>query len=274
MFFYLYKKTNGKSRTTKELKDEWYLFKHHYIFLEPLLSYILLLFILVIGVILSVMGLIIVNPNKLSAMRIIIDILLCIIILLSVYLEIIIIKRNKMLRNQRDYMEMIYFILDKFCMFFLLNPFVISFRDWKKIKRVSKENYKKIRSSKAYAKCYETTFYIANILKNDKIKILWIIFDINNQKGGHAVLVKGNRIYDTNRIRTYNKARYLEHNNAKIYREFTSSEYLLKDEKDFKLLVNGGIQAKIVYDFLKSDWENFKFFCDSNGALRATCDET
>ena len=137
----------------------------------------------------------------------------------------------------------------------LLNNKVISFNDWKFIKKKNKTLYKKVRSKECNHTCYFTSYTIANTLKNPDIKILWICVETFNHKCGHSVLVKNNKIYDSNLRRTYNREKYLKSLNAEVFKEYSMDEYL----NDFNI-------QQTYFSFL--DWEEFDTWCKQRNAIR------
>lgn len=277
MFFYLYRKNlkqlRDENATKEEIKDDLYIFKHSYImsFISSVLCSTVLaiffsLYLCGIGLTLCIIYLI----TKVY----IFTIFAMIMATFAVLTEVILLKRNKWINKGKKSEDFYKILLDKFHNIYLLNPFVISYKDWKKLKKVSRKNYDKIRSFQTMKKCYETIFYIANLLKNKNIKIMWILCNHRNEKFGHAVLVKGNYILDTNRRKTYNKKKYLEHFHAKVYKEITLDEYLVKNPKGINLLLEEGINARGVYVVLKKYWDEFKDFCEENGGIRCNNDLT
>lgn len=277
MFFYLYKKSlkllRKENATKEEIKDEWYVFKHSYrmnyiaqLLCNPILSTLFLLYLCGIGITLSIIGLI----TQLAFF----SILVLPILLLILMSEIVMWKRNKWIKEGKQLRKFVEIVQDKLYNLYLINPFVISYKSWKKIKKVSKKNYDKIKSLESIGKCYETTFYIVNILKNKKIKMVWLLISLNGESCGHVVLEKGNWIYDTNRRRTYSKKKYLKHEHAKIFAEVDYTEYLIKNPKERELLIKEGLDSGAIYAFLEKYYENFKDFCESNGGIRATNDRT
>lgn len=276
MFFYLYKKSlkqlRDKNASKEEIKDDWYIFKHSYrmnyistVLCLPKLSTLFSLYLCGIGLTLCIISLI----TKLY----IFTVLVIPIIFLIVMTEVVLIKRNRWIRKGEKLEKFKKKLLVNFLNIYLINPLVISYKDWRKLKKVSLKNYDRIRSVKSISKCYETTFYIANILKNKNIKIMWLFCNQHNLKFGHAVLVKGNYILDINRRRSYNKKKYLKHYHAKVYKEFALDEYLVKNPKGIDLLIKEGLHARGVYVVLRKYWDEFKDFCEENGGIRCNNDE-
>lgn len=267
------KQLRDKNATKEEIKVNRYIFKH-----VNILNYITtLLCINILSVLFSLylcgIGLTCCFISLTTKLYFFTIIGLFIIVLL-VMIQIISIKRDRWIKKGKRVEEFKLKLLDEFLNIYLINPLVVSYKDWKKIKKVSQKNYDKIRSVKGLQRCYETTFYIANILKNKKVKIMWLCCDSGKIKFGHAVLAKGRYILDTNRKKCYNKKKYLKTYNAKVYKEFTLDEYLIKNPKGFDLLVKEGLHARGVYIVLKKYWDEFKGFCEENGAIRCNNDES
>ena len=142
--------------------------------------------------------------------------------------------------------------IEKFQNLWLLNQKVISFKDWNIIKKRNKVLYDKARSEDCNHKCYFTSYAIANTLKNPDIKILWICIETLNHKCGHAVILKNNKIYDTNLRRTYNREDYLKAFKAEIFKEYSIKDYLNIHQSLFDSL----------------DWEEFEKWCQERNAVR------
>lgn len=277
MFFYLlFKKILNQVRnpnyTKEEKKDDFYILKHAYIAVtinailsSPVLTLLFELYLCVIGLMLWMISL--------KTQIYILLVFIILILILIVISGIIFMKRMKCIKEGKDTQEFLDKILDKLLNIYLINPIVISYKDWKKIKKVSRKNYDEIISIKSIAQCYEATFYIANVVKNKNVKIIWLLCSMNKEKFGHSVLAKGNYIYDTNRRKTYNKKKYLKHYNAKVYKEITLDEYLIKNPKDMDLLLEEGLNSRAVYINLEKDWEKFKTFCEENEGLRCCNDK-
>ena len=276
MFFYLYKKSlkqlRDKNATKEEIKNDWYIFKHSYrmsyiatVLCTSVLSIFLSLYLCGIGLALCIISL----TTKLYFFSIFV-IPILFLILMS---EIIFQKRNKWIKEGKELDKFLEIVLDKFHNIYLINPFVISNKDWKTLKKISKKNYDRIRSFESQTDCYECTFYIANMLRKSKLKIMWLLCDQQNKKFGHAVLVKGNWIYDTNRRKTYSKKKYLQHTNSKIFCEIDISKYLVKNSKGIELIIEDGLDSVGVYVVLQKYWDEFKNFCEINGGIRCTNDK-
>lgn len=116
-------------------------------------------------------------------------------------------------------------LFDFFMSFWLLNPKVLSKKDWNYIKKEDKEFYKYLRSDECNHRCYETTYDLANFLKDNSLKILWVSVSTPLEKVGHATLLKGNFIYDTNTRKTYSKDVYFQAFNVEVYNVFSFEDY-------------------------------------------------
>lgn len=160
-------------------------------------------------------------------------------------------------------------LINKLQNVYLINPLVISFKDWKKLKKAAKTNYDYLRSYNSVGECYKATYYIANVLRKKQIKIMWLVNCNSTHKYGHAVLVKNNWIYDTNRRRTYSKAKYLELNQSKVFKEISIDEYLAENMEQ---LISYEVNTNAVFRKLRPDWDEFKIFCENFGAKRSTAD--
>ena len=134
----------------------------------------------------------------------------------------------------------------------LFNQKVISFKDWRSIRKYSKYLYKQIRTDTCNKKCYDTVYQIANVLRNPDIKIMWVSMEdfVLKQRIGHAILVKGEYIYDSNVRRTFKIDKYFENNNVKSYRRFELLDYL--DNK---------------YEMDTLIWEDFEAWCINHNAI-------
>jgi len=137
-------------------------------------------------------------------------------------------------------------IFDVLRNFWIINPKVISWNDWRKIKKFSPTGYTALRNVKSCAECYASTEFISNVLKDKELKTIYLLISESQRIYGHAVLTKNGYIYDTNARRTYNREKYLKHCNAKIFKEFSF------DEDDDTI------------------WKEFKEFCNANGGIRDT----
>ena len=141
--------------------------------------------------------------------------------------------------------------VEKLLNLFLLDTRVISFKDWKKIKKFNKKFYHDLRSNESYCYCYDYTFDLVSILKNPKVRLIWLCaVDVQGKKYGHAVIEKNGFIYDTNLRRTFSKDKYLKISLAEIYREYSLEEYQ---------------NLKAVHQL---DWDDFGKWCMDRNAER------
>ena len=255
---------------TKENQEaERYYFKHMYrtmfvanLLMDPVISFIITIISLFGGIWFGVLFL-----NNTETLFFVLAIILYMpgIIIGSIQFKI------QKLQKQGERPEKIHKELtDKMLNFYTINPLVISFVDWMKLKLASRKNYKIIRSLKSMQECYRTTFYIANILKKDKIKILWLCYTdfLSGKKCGHAVLAKGNWIYDSNRRRTYPKSRYLEVTQAEIFKELSLKDYLYDNIEELKK--EELMTQRSIFEALKEEYNDFKVFCNVRNGIRDT----
>lgn len=147
-------------------------------------------------------------------------------------------------------------LFEKFQNLWLLNQKVISFKDWKIIKKRNQVLYDKARSEDCNNKCYFTSYAIANTLENPDIKVLWISIEASNHRCGHSVIVRNDKIYDSNLRRTYNREEYLKAYRAEIFKEYSIEEYMNKSNL-----------KKEQFDFL--DWEEFGKWCEEKNIVRS-----
>lgn len=146
--------------------------------------------------------------------------------------------------------------IEKFQNLWLLNQKVISFKDWIIIKKRNKVLYDKARSEDCNHKCYFTSYAIANTLENPDIKILWISIQTTPEdKCGHSVIVRDDKIYDSNLRRTYNREEYLKAFKAEVFKEYSIEEYMSKAN-----------MQQTYFTFL--DWEEFGEWCKVRNAVR------
>lgn len=274
MLFYSYKKMieqlqNEAGIKKDSLKVDKYINKHHYkvlffvgLLMDPSLSLIPIMIAIVISILFFVIG----YMFKILLFNIIALVVVWVVILFQIFS----LKIMKDLQKGKDFNQVQINIINKIQGIYFINPLVINYADWWKLKKVSKANYETIRSVKSLKKCYETTFYIANILRKNNVKIIWLLNYASGEKFGHAVLAKGNWIYDSNRRKTYPKAKYLKVYRSEVYKEFTINEYLFNNLDE---IIEEGIDSGIVYTVLLSDWINFKNFCTTRGGVRCTNDQ-
>lgn len=273
MFFPSYKKTITQLQledgvTEEYLKADNYMFKHVY-----MISYLIGLFIHSnTGVMITIFSCICAISFLFLSYKLDNDLFYVLAILSAIieFMPLFMIKKvRKGLKNGEGLDQIQTKLIDKFQKIYLINPLVISFIDWKKLKKVSKANYDYLLSRNSIGKCYESTYYIANVLRKKHIKIMWLVNSNSKEKYGHAVLVKNNFIYDTNRRKTYSKTKYLKLNQSKIFKEFSISEYAIEDMYN---LIAKGLNTNLVYDNLRMYWKEFKVFCYKIGATRCNND--
>ena len=130
------------------------------------------------------------------------------------------------------------------------------FNIWKRIqvKKFDKEFYHHIQTEECDKQCYRCTFKLAHLLNDSKVKILWIAgtpFD-DEDRYGHAVLVKNGYILDTNTRRSYKRKKYLKAMQAEIFYEYSLEEYFHVDTPwDLK-------------------WDEFGTWCEERNVQRCT----
>lgn len=147
-------------------------------------------------------------------------------------------------------------LFDKISIMYLWNHKVITLKNWKQIKKDDKTYYKYVRSSKCNNKCYNTAENIARIVIDPDLKLLWInaVDSSNGHRFGHAILKRGDYIYDSNQRRTYDFEKYMKCYQAKVFREFTFKEYMDDD---------------YMYEAFRGE---FKTYCKERGIVRCTED--
>ena len=128
------------------------------------------------------------------------------------------------------------------------------FSIWKRIyvRIIDKKFYKHLLNEECRGKCYECTFKLAFLLKDSKIKIIWMAAtDVGEpQKYGHAVIEKNGIILDTNTRRSYKKEKYLIAQKAEIFKEYSLDEY-----------------RKVISPW-ELDWEQFGKWCEERKVSR------
>ncbi len=138
----------------------------------------------------------------------------------------------------------------------LLNPSVMSFKNWNNLKKKNIQLYNYCRSDNCNHKCYDTTYQIANAILSPDIKILWCSIQYRDTKCGHAVLCKNNKIYDSNLRRTFRKKDYFKLYKVQVFKEYSFEQY--KDNENSP----GNC-------FHNLDWIEFGKWCKQNNAIRA-----
>ena len=122
----------------------------------------------------------------------------------------------------------------------LLNVFgrygrVVTKEDWKNIKKYCPMLYKKVWKKDSLGHCYFYSWAIALYLKN--AEIMYCSIDTKDGATGHAVIVKNNCVYDTNRRQHYDLEEYKELFGVNIYKLFSEKEY--REEKFFDNIREG-----------------------------------
>ena len=158
--------------------------------------------------------------------------------------------------KKKEYYEVNEKLFDFFTNLWLYNYKVISRKDWKRIKKFSMSAYNSLRCEKVNHKCYHTCFSLMQFLHNNELKMAWIYLETWCSKCGHAVLIKGDYVYDSNMRRTYSKDEYFTNLNVRIFKEFTFVEY-----EDFDEL----LESKL--------WDEFGIWCENFGGKRDTDSE-
>lgn len=175
--------------------------------------------------------------------------------LVMVNIEIVVFYKIK--RKKQTTKEVSDWFIEKIQNLWLLNKGVISFKDWKIIKKRNKLLYDKARSEDCNHECYFTTYAIANTLQNPEIKILWVSIDSTDHRCGHSVLVRNDKIYDSNLRRTYNREEYLKAFKTEVFKEYSIEEYMGRAK----------IQEK---HFICLDWGTFGEWCREHNVVRNT----
>lgn len=105
--------------------------------------------------------------------------------------------------------------------------YCVSKKDWATIKKKSPDVYKFLNSKKSLGTCYLSSWLIAIHIKDAEI----MYFGYGNSKDtltAHAVVVKGNIVYDTNARMHSNIFEYLEFFNAKVFKIYDEKHYRKK----------------------------------------------
>lgn len=171
-------------------------------------------------------------------------------------IEVIIMYRYK--RKKETPEEVWEYLTEKFQNLWLFNCQVISFKDWKNIKRRCKKLYYDARSEVCNHECYATTYAIANILNNSEIKILWIAVQSAEERCGHAIILRNGKIYDSNLRRTFNYDEYFKAFNVEIFKEYSLQDYLAKENLSHESC------------FLHLEWKAFGEWCREHNVVRST----
>ena len=99
-------------------------------------------------------------------------------------------------------------LFDLFTKPWLYNYKVITKKDWKKLKATNNTRYKAYRTEESNHHCYSVTYELARLISKPEVKIVWIFMESWRSKCGHAILTKGDYVYDSNMRRTYKKDEY------------------------------------------------------------------
>lgn len=212
----------------------------------------------VINFVLFIFNLVIIMFFKSALVNIVLNINLLIMLFITAIDMIIIYKFKIKKQTKQTKQEIFDVFVEKIRNLWLLNESVISFKDWKLIKERDENLYYHARSEACNHQCYFTSYSLANTLKNPSIKILWISTYIKlDMKCGHSVLVKDDKIYDSNLRRTYDREAYLKAFNAEVFKEYSIDEY-----------INDDFRKQKYFDFL--DWDEFGNWCKERGVIRDT----
>lgn len=131
---------------------------------------------------------------------------------------------------------------------------VFNIRKRLRLKKIDKEFYQHIQTEECNNQCYRCTFKLAYLLNDSKVKILWISgtpFD-DEDRYGHAVLVKNGYILDTNTRRSYKRKKYLKAMQAEIFYEYSLEEYSRVDTP------------------WELKWDEFGIWCEERNVQRCT----
>lgn len=105
--------------------------------------------------------------------------------------------------------------------------YCVSKKDWTTIKKKSPYVYKFLNSKKSKGTCYLSSWLIALHLKGAEIMYLGY-GDSKDTLTAHAVVVRGNVVYDTNARMHSNIFEYLEFSNAKVFKIYNEKQYRKK----------------------------------------------
>lgn len=256
MFFYeriaLREIKEFQELSKEEKKEDLYLFKHKYF--ATWLTYRLTTSTIptLIALVLCIISMVLNNAFKGWGITLIVCFSIITAIAIDVFYIVIMVIAQK-----KDVEDIRASIKRKIRNIQLINFGVITFKNWMTIRKNDKELYSFIRSEGCNHLCYNTTYLIANALKDPEIKIIWMsIKPCMEEKCGHAALCRKNKIYDTNARKTYNREKYFKAFNAEIFKEYTIDQYLNNNDP-YK--VPGS-------EFL--DWEEFGKWCEEKGAQR------
>ena len=100
----------------------------------------------------------------------------------------------------------------------------VSKNDWKRIKKKNKNAYKFIWDKENIGHCYAIAWVLALFIEDAKVMYCSIACKENGQTA-HAVVVKNNCIYDTNKRMHYDFDEYIELNKVEVYKIFEKEVY-------------------------------------------------
>lgn len=256
---FILKDVQGFQKLTAEQKKKYLILHKHqhlawgfaYLFLGSIIPYLIALAICLVNLIINICLVVVGLP---SASILFYTTMPLAIAILGI--EAIIVYRNK--RKKETSEEIWEYLTEKFQNLWLLNWHVISFKDWKNIKKRCKKLYYSARSEICNHECYATTYAIANTLKNPEIKILWIAIQSAEKRSGHAVILRNGRIYDSNLRRTFTYDKYFEAFDVEVFKEYSLEEYLTKEALSYESC------------FENLEWDSFGKWCIENNVVRST----
>ena len=100
---------------------------------------------------------------------------------------------------------------------------VVSKDDWKRIKKNNKSAYRFLRSRKNIGHCYITAWTLAIWIED--AKLMYCSVAGKNGQTAHAVVVKNNCVYDTNKRIHCDFDEYIKYSNGEVYKIFEEEEY-------------------------------------------------
>lgn len=104
---------------------------------------------------------------------------------------------------------------------------VVSKDDWKQIKKKNKKSYKFILSKKYFGNCYYVSWILALHIEDAKIMYCSVAAKEGGQTA-HAVVVKNNCVYDTNKKKHFDYDEYIKMSKAEVYKIFDKDVYAKK----------------------------------------------
>ncbi len=158
----------------------------------------------------------------------------------------VIIKKD----TRQEYYDRLFDLFTKPCLY---NYKVVAKKDWKKLKTTNNTRYIAYRTEESNHHCYSVTYELSRIISNPDVKIVWIFMESWRSKCGHAILIKGDYVYDSNMRRTYKKDEYFRCFKVQVFNEFDYTEWQ-------------------TYDELKQSeaWQAFGIWCRQLGGKRDT----